>query len=73
MSHFKSDLLPFPSHLCSAQLTDSPRNSVSLILKQEQVLQAMPFLYSSRQAAQRLWGLILITWHLNPIKTYHKG
>lgn len=26
-THFKSDLLPFSSHLCSAQLTDSSRNS----------------------------------------------
>lgn len=27
-SHFKSDPLPFPSHLCFTQLTDTFRNSV---------------------------------------------
>lgn len=72
-AHFKTDLLSSASHLCSAQLTDSFKSSDCSNFQTRAGAPVDAIFVLKAAGNPKAMEAHLITWHLNPIKTYHKG
>lgn len=72
-AHFKSDLLSSASHLCSAQLIDSFKSSVSSNFENRAGAPGDAIFVQQAAGNPEAVEAHLITWHLNPIKAHNKG
>lgn len=72
-AHFKTHLLSSASHLCCAQLMDSFKSSVCSHFQTRAGAPVDAIFVLKAASNPKAMEAHLITWHLNPIKTYHKG